>query len=217
MKFTTVRGTVADPDSTLTLDLQSIDKRRIGIFDFSGTGTDSAHDADPENYEITTGTLDISSLEQNDLVMVRGFVTGFGQASDDFLAQTIVDVANVKSFMRVTWAPPSATPFETLSSENIVITRDNHGKFHHLGRAGVIVNLDDLSANTTIQPLSADQGRFLIKHRGSRQFYTTFESFVSDLEAHLEDGKKVQNLFATGSFDQTSAILTADCLEFRIK
>jgi hypothetical protein len=217
MKFTTVRGTVVNSDSSLTINLQSINARRVGIFDFSGTGTNSENDAAPESYQISTSTLDISSLEQNDTLKVIGFINGFGQAPDDFLAQTIVDVTNVRSFMRVTWAPPSATPFETLSSEKIVITQQHHGKFHHLGRAGVIVNLDDLSSTTTIQPLSASQGRFLIKYRESRQFYSTFESFVTDLGSHLEDGMEVQNLFATGSFDQASAILTADCIEFRIK
>ncbi|MBA4367234.1 MAG: metallophosphoesterase [Desulfobacterium sp.] len=217
MKFTTVRGTVVDHDTALTLDLQSINACRIGIFDFSGTGTDSEKDADPENYEISTGTLDISSYGQNDSLKVIGFINGFGQAPADFLAQTIVDVTDVRSFMRITWAPASATPFETLSSEKIVITQQHHGKFHHLGRAGVIVNLDDLSSLTTIQPLSASQGRFLIKYRESNQFYSTFKSFVLDLEGLIEDGKKVQSMFATGSFDRTNAILTADCIEFRMK
>jgi len=217
MELTTVRGLVVDHDPSLALDLQSINTCRIGIFDFSGTGTDLENDADPENYEISTGTLDFSLFEQNDTLKVIGFVNGFGQAPADFVAQTIVDVSDVRSFMRVTWAPASATPFETLSSKKMVITQQHHGKFHHLGRSGVIVNLDDLSSLTTIQPLSAGQGRFLIKYRESNQFYSTFESFVSDLEGLMEDGKKVQSMFATGSFDQTNAILTADCIEFKVK
>ncbi|MFH2066359.1 MAG: DUF4382 domain-containing protein [Pseudomonadota bacterium] len=217
MLLTTVRGTVVARTPLLTLDLQSIDARRISIFDFSGTGIDVDHDIDPDHYEVNTGTLDLSSYGTNDTLKARGFVNGFGQAPADFIVQTIVDVANVRSFMRVTWAPPSTAPFQALSSEQIVLTKENHGKFHHLGRAGVIVDLDDLAAETTIQPLSATQGRFLIQYRESRQFFTTFESFITSLENHLEDGKKVHNLFATGSFDPANAILTADCIEFRIK
>ncbi|RJP79049.1 MAG: DUF4382 domain-containing protein [Desulfobacteraceae bacterium] len=217
MLLTTVRGTVVSDTPVLTLDLQSIDARRISIFDFSGTGIDVDHDTDPDHYEVNTGTLDLSSYGTNDTLKARGFVNGFGQAPADFTAQTIVDVANVRSFMRVTWAPPSTAPFQALSSEKIVLTKDNHGKFHHLGRAGVIVDLDDMAAETTIQPQSATQGRFLIQYRESRQFFTTFESFITRLENHLEDGKKVHNLFATGLFDPASAILTADCIEFRIK
>ncbi len=217
MELTTVRGTVVDHDPSLALDLQSINACRVGIFDFSGTGTDSENDADSENYEVNTGTLNISLFDQGDTLKVIGFVNGFGQAPADFLAQTIVDVMDVRSFMRITWAPASATPFETLSSEKIVITQQRHGKFHHLGRAGVIVNLDDLSSLTTIQPLSEGQGRFLIKYRESIQFYSTFESFISGMEGLIEDGKKVKSMFATGSFDNKNAILTADCIEFRVK
>jgi hypothetical protein len=217
MELTTVRGTVVDQDPSLSLDLQSINTCRIGIFDFSGTGTESENDADPENYEISTGTLNISLFGQGDTLKVIGFVNGFGQAPADFIAQTVVDVTDVRSFMRVTWAPASAAPFEILSSEKIVITQQHHGKFHHLGRSGVIVNLDDLSSLTTIQPVSAGQGRFVVKYRESNQFYSTFESFVSGLEGLIEDGKKMQSMFATGSFDQTNAILTADCIEFKVK
>ena len=217
MELTTVRGLVVDHDPSLALDLQSINTSRIGIFDFSGTGTGSENDADPENYEISTGTLNFSLFEQGDTLKVIGFVNGFGQAPADFVAQTIVDVSDVRSFMRVTWAPASAAPFETLSSEKMVITQQHHGKFHHLGRSGVLVNLDDLSSLTTIQPASISQGRFLIKYRESNQFYSTFESFVSDLEGLIEDGKKVQGMFATGSFDKTNTILTADCIEFKVK
>lgn len=216
MLLTGLRGTVVSVDAGMTLDLRSISSRRIGIFDFSGTGIDADHDADPDQYEVGTGTLDLSSIETGEAVKLFGFMNGFGQAPVDFWAQTIIDPARVRSRLRVSWAPPSSSPFQTLTPEQLVISQEGHGKFHHLGHAGGVVNLDNLSGPTTIQPLSAMQGRFLIQYRESRQFYSTFASFVSGIEGYLEDGRRVHNLFAAGRFDQTGGVLTADCIEIRI-
>ena len=58
MLLTTLRGKVVGNDSTVMIDLEAIDGRRIGKFDFSGTGIDSANDADPTNYEINSGKFD---------------------------------------------------------------------------------------------------------------------------------------------------------------
>jgi hypothetical protein len=215
--LTTVKGTVVDDGSPLIIDLQSIDARRISNFDFAGTGMDAEHDADPENYEIGTGTLSIPSLDENAVVQVRGFVNGFGQAPYDFIAQTIVNVSRVKSFMHVTWAPATTTPFDTLSAEEIVLNTDNHGLFHHLGRAGVIVNLNDLSSATKILPQPDGQGRYLIQWKGTVRFYTSFESFTDVLADYLADGIAVKSLFATGSFDLSAATITADSIEVNVK
>jgi len=215
--LTTVKGTVMDDASPLIVDLQSIDARRISNFDFAGTGIDVDHDADPENYEIDTGTLVALSLAESAIVKVRGFVNGFGQAPHDFIAQTIVNVSGVKSFMRVTWSPAAATPFDILSAEEIVLNTDNHGLFHHLGRAGVIINLNDLPSATKILPQPDDQGRYLIKWKGTVQFYTSFESFTAALTETLADGEAVKSLFATGSFDVNTATLIADAIEVKVK
>lgn len=216
MRLTRLRGTVVGINAGMTLDLQAIDSRRIGMFDFSGTGTDPDHDADPNQYEIATGTLDLSSVEPGEFVKLFGFMNGFGQAPADFLAQTIIDPSRVRSRMRVVWAPPSSTPFQLLTAEQMVLSPDGHGKFHHLGYAGGMIDLDDLSAPVTIQPLSDSAGRFLIRYRQSRQFYATFEAFVSSLDAYLADGRQVHDLFATGRFALGNAVFTAESIEVRI-
>ncbi len=47
---------------SLTLQLDSIQGRRVSAFNFAGTGKSPAQDADPANYEVTTGALDLSAL-----------------------------------------------------------------------------------------------------------------------------------------------------------
>ncbi len=60
MKLTHLSGTVVSAlPGQVTLDLFAIDGRRPAIFDFAGTGTSAAMDADPMNYEIETGALNV--------------------------------------------------------------------------------------------------------------------------------------------------------------
>ncbi|MFO7560556.1 MAG: hypothetical protein R6X10_17135 [Desulfobacterales bacterium] len=215
--LTTVKGTVVDDGSPLIVGLQSINARQISNFDFTGTGIDADHDADPENYEIEPGTLFIPFLEENAVVKVRGFVNGFGQAPYDFSAWTIVNVTKEKSFMHVTWAPATTTPFDILSAEEIVLNMDNHGLFHHIGRAGMMINLNDLSSATKILPPPDDQGRYLINRKGSIRFYTSVEIFTAALADYLADGIAVKSLFATGSFDLSTATIIADAIEVKLE
>ena len=64
-----------------------------GVVNISGTGTDTANDADPDNYEIDTATLEVADIPMESLVGVRGFVRPFGQAPKDFDAITVAQRA----------------------------------------------------------------------------------------------------------------------------
>jgi hypothetical protein len=76
---------------TLTLQLDSIAGRKVAAFDFAGTGTSAATDADPANYEVATGTLDLSGMSAGEPTKLIGFPTPFGMAPPDFDARTLVD------------------------------------------------------------------------------------------------------------------------------
>ncbi len=99
-----VNGIDFQNDNTLplvvTLDL--VNGRNVSLFDFTGTGIDAANDADPANYEVNIGALDLSNLVDQAAVAVRGFPTPFGSAPDDYVAQTVVDRNAVQ--------PPPQTP-----------------------------------------------------------------------------------------------------------
>ena len=110
MMLTCIRGTVIaydnlDTDARLTVDLQSIGKFRVGNFNFTGTGKTSTENTDPENYEISTGTMDLSGVAADTPVKLKGFVAPFGMAPPDFSAFTLVDVADLKAFIKVNWTP----------------------------------------------------------------------------------------------------------------
>lgn len=89
--LTAIRGAVRQVgEDSLVLNLYTIGGRDIGLFDFQGTGLDADNDADPDYYEVYADDLNISSLCEYDLLKIRGLVSPFGQAPEDFKARTII-------------------------------------------------------------------------------------------------------------------------------
>ena len=92
MLYTDLRGEVVTNDPALDkfdLNLTAINGRNPAIFDFTGTGQSPAEDADPANYELNVGTLDVSPIEVGTAVHAKGFVTPFGSAPKDFDATSV--------------------------------------------------------------------------------------------------------------------------------
>lgn len=210
LQLTTLRGTVNTADDILhqiDITLTSIDGRRVSIFDFQGTGSDKEYDADPNNYEIATGNLIISSLDTGSPVKVQGFVNAFGNAPVDFKAQTVVNVAEVPALMNVSWFPANPDAFEYLSTEEITISLNGVGLFHHVGRAGVVIDLNGSANSPKIRP-KGETGFFSISQDWTRQLHTSFENFVTDLEGRLENAR-VKHLTAIGQFNDQNSTLTA--------
>jgi len=93
MRLSSAHGSVlALPagNGIMTMNVESMNGRNIGIYDFAGTGIDTDHDADPAGYEVDTGMLILDTLMQGDVVSARGFPTPFGSAPADYSAQSII-------------------------------------------------------------------------------------------------------------------------------
>jgi hypothetical protein len=218
MLLTTLRGRTLDNGPPwFVIDLDSIDRRRVRTFDFSGTGTDTENDADPAHYEIDVGSLDVSSIPLETPVKVRGFVNTFGQAPEDFEAQTVVDVSNVMAFLTVNWGPNSITAIESISSEALTLNLETVGLFHHLTRVGVVIDLTELSDPLLIQPIEEGLGFFTISRDGAHKLHLTFANFVTDLEEQLAANDKVKSLSAIGHFNDSTSILTAVNISIKIR
>jgi hypothetical protein len=210
MHLTTLRGqALAAGPPWFVVDLNSIDGRRVGIFDFTGTGISPENDANPANYEIDVGALDVSSLSPGAPVKVRGFANTFGQAPEDFNAWTVIDVSKVRASLVVSWRPPSADAFEYLSSDYLTLNLDGVGHFHHVHRAGVVTDLTELFDSPSIEPEEEGEGLFVIYQDGTLQVHFTFENFVSDLESRLANDGTVQSIAAFGYFDDATSTLIA--------
>ena len=214
--LTTLRGTVVSTDSAnhaLTLNLQTISGRQVSLFDFSGTGTDVAHDADPANYEVDSGSMDVSTLAIGGPLAVRGFVTAFGFAPKDFVAQTLVDAEDVPTTMFVDWAPASANAFSAGPATSLTLNLAG-SPLHEVQRAGVKTAL---TGSPVIKPTSDDDGLYFIKQNDVTQMYTAFASFTTDMKARLSAGGKIDGLVATGKYDDNSTTLTSRFVAVNMK
>jgi hypothetical protein len=221
MKLTTVWAIAAtvdqgNPTAQLTVEVQCINHRPSADFDFTGTGIDAAHDADPANYEINTGTLDLGSLAADDPVKVRGFVQPFGQAPADFNAQTVISVSDVRAFMKVMWAPPSDTAFESISADGLVLNLDGVGSFHYIIRGWGVTDLTDSGLSPMVVSRADGTGLYVMRYHGVVQAILVFDDFIEALQGYLEDGARVHSLGGVGEFEDTTATLTADVIEVQL-
>ncbi len=217
MHLTTLRGSALDAGPPwFVIDLSAIDGRRVSLFDFTGTGISPENDANPANYEIDVGALDISSILPGAPVKVRGFVNTFGQAPEDFDAWTVVDVSDVRACLVVNWFPPTAAAFESISSENLTLNLEGVGLFHHVCRAGVSIDLTDLLDPPVIQPREEGDGVFVISQDGTHEVHFSFENFVIDLQDRLANEGTVKRIEATGRYDDSTSTLTARLIAVRM-
>jgi hypothetical protein len=196
----------------LNLDLRGIDRLGADLFDFSGTGMTVALDADPEDYEVTTGTLGLAGLAPGEAAKVIGFVTPFGSAPADFEGRTVIDRRDLPAVLGIGWGPAgTAAPFLSMGAAGLVLDLGNPtiGARHALAIGARRIDLFDLPASPTIKPAS---GRVLfgVSERGHVELFTNFEEFVRELNARLNGGGAAAALYAYGSYDVASNELAAN-------
>ncbi|VAX01920.1 hypothetical protein MNBD_GAMMA20-183 [hydrothermal vent metagenome] len=231
MRFTTLRGTVVGmgvipvepiPVTPFVVDLQAIDGRRVSLFDFSGTGQsgtgmDATNDANPAAYEIITSSLDVSDFSDGAPVKVRGFVTPFGSAPADFTAHSVFDVALMKGVMAISWEPASSTAIPSLAADGMRLNLEGVGRFHHVSRGRVAIDLTTLAVPPSIVPRAEGKGLYLINQAGRHQLHTTFARFADDLNTRLNDGARVRHLAASGPFDNATAQMTSGFVKISVE
>jgi len=187
----------------ISVNLQTINGRPVAIYNFTGTG--SGVDSNPAAYRIDTTGLSLTSLATNDPVRVRGFVVAYGQAvTNDFIAQTVIDLSDVPAWMLVGWVMPQPNPFTTLTNQEMV-TDISGSLLHHLLQRGVVTTL---TANPTVQPFSDGIGRYAIVRGHTVRLYGSFANFSDRLAAELAAAHPVWGVGARGSWDSSSDTLT---------
>lgn len=217
MMLTTVRGTVNsvdenDPIAQLDIDLQSIGKYSVGIFDFTGTGASPEYDTDPQNYEIFTGTMDLGDIYEDTPVKLKGFVEPFGIAPADFSAYTLINVTYLKTFIKINWDPATDLPFTEISPDSLVLNIEGTGRLHHLVRGHVVTDLLDLPEAPIIIPDEDGEGLYSLNHDGITETYTVFEDFSASLEELIEEGYLVRRCNFVGQFDDESSTLIVEVI-----
>ncbi len=215
MLMTVIAGTrtnAAPPPFVVAL--QRIHGRAASLYVFDGTGTEPANDADPDNYEVDTGSLNVSSIADGAPVKLGGFVRPFGSAPTDFEARTLVDVSAARGILAVNWDPASGSAFSTIDASGITLNLAGTGNFHYVIRAGVRT---DLTATTPIVQPRADDGVFVVLQNGTVQLHTSFALFVTDLGNRLGAGATVKGIAARGHYDDASHTQTSGMIAVRME
>jgi hypothetical protein len=196
----------------MNLNLRAIDRLGVDMFNFAGTGTTAAVDANPADYEVTTGTLSLASLTAGESAKVIGFVTPFGAAPPDFDGRTVIDRADIPDLLDIGWGKTGTTaPFTSLSNTGIVLDlhNPNIGERHDLFIDLHHTDLLTLASSPTIVPATGFV-LFGIAKRGNIELFTSFADLVAAITTHLNAGESAVALVATGAYDTTTNTLAAN-------
>jgi hypothetical protein len=196
----------ASPGS-LSLDVQRFDFRPASVFNFAGTGA-AGNDADPKEYQVDTGALNLTGIDAGSPVGVYGFVTPFGSAPPDFEAATLVDVGDVGAFLVVVWKTDSDVQFSELGNGKIDLDLSDSPLTHHVFRAGEVTDLKHFT-DPGIEAKDDKRVVFAIKDGLTVTVHKNFAAFLGDLAARLSNGKTARKLCALGHFDDFTGELTA--------
>jgi len=202
---------VAAEPGYLDLDLAAIDGRRPSIFDFAGTGFAPELDADPDNYEVATGALDLAGLAAGAPARVFGFVTPFGASPPDFVGRTVVDLEEIRALLGIGWGlDGTAAPFLSLGGEGLVVDNANPdiGLRHHIRIGPRLVDVVALPVPLTVAPREGG-GLYAIGEPGTVEVFGDFVRFTERLAEKLSAGARARSMSASGHFDPAGTTLTA--------
>ena len=214
LHLTHITGTVVDTNTgELTLDLFAIDGRNPLFFDFDDTGGSITTDADPTNYQVDTGTLDISDFAVDDSARAFGFMTPFGAAPPDFDARTIVHGDDIRALLGIGWGLGGTdAPFISMGRDGFIVDVANTdlGLRRFLQVGPRIVDIRTLASPIRVEP--ATEGRTLYATTRDREveIFTDFEAYAQHVNNLLTGGSNMRALTARGSFDVDTTTLTAN-------
>ena len=196
----------------IDVELRAIDRKRVALFDFAGTGLSPATDADPANYEVSTGNLLVDAQATGEPVTVRGFPNAFGAAPPDFEGRTVIDYTEVRSALGIGWGTEgTAAPFLMIDSTGLLLDNQNpdiEGR-HYIKKGPVLIDLTALDSNTLIAPRESGRMLFTIKTADSLQLFADFDDFTNALSNELGAGSRARSLYARGTYGRASNTFTA--------
>ena len=209
--LTGIVNTVMTGQTDITL--HSIDRRRVGIFDFTGTGASPDLDADPDNYEVETGNLRLANFADGKPIAAKGFPSAFGMAPPDFTGRTVIDYTGVRSALGIGWGAEGTTaPYSSIGPDGIALDNDNAAIAvrHYIKQGPVLIDLTALDSDTMIVPSDRRRSVYYIKTADSLRMYTDFVDFVDDLTASLDGATAARSMHARGDYDADTNVFSAN-------
>ncbi len=219
----TATGVTAASTGTLTIDLTDLGGRAVAPFDFAGTGGTGGVNSNPNAYVLSTAALNLDNLTiVGQPVEVTGLVASFGSAGStvagivtpDFVATTLLDPTTIPAELVVDWGAGTPTPFNSLSSTEIDLLRNNSaiGLQHTIQVGPQSIDFTLLPSDPLIEPsTSTTSVVYAIGHTSTSTInnFNTFADFISALQADLNGTTLATGMTVTGVYTATSYTLTA--------
>jgi hypothetical protein len=199
----------------IDIDLHSLGGRRPGIYNFTCTGgCEPSTDADPGNYEVSTGNLLLDAQAAGKPVSAWGFVNEFMGAPPDFEGRTIIDYSDIRSALGVGWgAEGTTTPFLMMDGNGVGLLLDNQNEDidqrHFIKQGPVLIDLTTLDSDTLIAPRETGRKLFVVKTTDSLQLYADFEDFLIALTISLDGVNAARSMYARGHYNADTNVFTA--------
>jgi hypothetical protein len=205
----------------LRLELFSIDGRDPQYFDFDGTGTSLITEADPENYQLATGSLDLDEFDVGEGAAATGFVGPFRGAPPDFRAETVTDFDRLPALLGVGWGFNGTTaPFLSAGQNGFVIDTGNialsNRQFLEIGPRRFDIT-SDLPEPIAVEPADEGVPRYAVARGLEVELYSDFGDFAARVNSLLRGGTAMRSFTARGTFDIDTTTVTADyvAVQFR--
>jgi hypothetical protein len=210
LDLTTASGLVtAQGSGALTLNLTNLGGRAIEAFDFVGSG------ATANQYEVTTGALDLTNAVVAAPVVVTGFPSAFATAPPNFAASTLLDPTTIQAELVIDWSGGTAAPFTAFDSSAITLDVHNTGigPRHQIQIGSQIVDLAGLSSDPMIAPTTTTGSPtlFSIGHAASFtiESFNTYDAFITQLQSELNGATLATGMTAVGQYTAATFAFSA--------
>ena len=211
---TTVWGTLNSATPTqASLKLLTIENFTPAIFSFAGTGASAAQDANPLEYLVDTGSVNLSATPASTVVQAQGLVTPFASAPPDFTAPVVAQGSAIPQQLVVSWSTPLAKPFTTLNSTTMVLDVTGASVTVFTGPQGL-----SLQASPTIVFGNVPGMRFGVGVATTTDLQTTISAtakpsdYVTALEAAVNGTNTAWILEAFGTYDSATNTFVATAM-----
>ncbi len=198
-----------------------LDHHGAATFDFAGTGLTPADDATATNYLVDTGILALpASFVPGAPARFFGFVTPFGTAAPaalppvaHFKAVTLVDYAETRAWLKVSWQHPGVTaPFlAPLEASGLTLGDLAAARRHSIGIGPQRIDLTALAGAVQIVGDAGTGALYAIARESAAatDTYASFADFVTALGTALDGTRTVEHVVAQGTYNVATRVFTA--------
>jgi hypothetical protein len=197
-----------------SIDVQAIGQLPPAVFTFTGTGKTAAQNAEPADYLLDTGGVDLTGQTAGTHLAADGLVSPFGSAPPDFNATAVTAATSLDASLDVDWVSTGTNlPFSVASSADLVINLANTalGTVHTITLGPNLTDLKSLAASPTIVADAALKSQFALGSAAEgTSTYATFSDFVAKIDS--DSSKPAVRFQATGRYDAATNTFTANSI-----